>query len=478
MTNQRSFYWHDYETFGADPRRDRPAQFAGLRTDWDLRETGDPLTLYCAPADDVLPHPDACLITGITPQLAAEKGVTEHRFIRAVHDELARPGTCGVGYNSIRFDDEVTRHTLYRNFYDPYAREWQHGNSRWDLIDVARMTAALRPDGVHWPLHADGTPSFRLEDLTRANGIEHGQAHDALADVRATIALARLLRGAQPRLFEFALGLRAKQAVAEQIDVARMQPFIHVSSRYPASQGCLAVVAPLALHPRISNRVVVVDLSVDPQPLLELPPDEIARRVFTSQAELGATVERIPLKEIHYNRSPMVAPLTTLRPADADRLGIDLDRCHKHLERIAANHPAAKLAEIYGSEAYAASADPDIALYDRFVPDSDRNRLPALRRLDGARLIAGGMVFDDPRLNGLLPRYIARNFPDQLSGEWQNRWTEFRRWKLSDAGSGYFGLAAFDARMRELRSDPERAAAHQALFDQLQAWRDQIAATL
>ena len=143
-----SFYWHDYETFGSDPARDRPVQFAGLRTDAELNPVGDPLVIYARPANDFLPHPEACLVTGIGPRLALERGERECEFIGRIHEQLALPGTCGVGYNSLRFDDEVTRHTLYRNFYDPYGREWQHGNSRWDVIDLVRTANALRPDGI------------------------------------------------------------------------------------------------------------------------------------------------------------------------------------------------------------------------------------------------------------------------------------------------------------------------------------------
>ena len=194
-----TFLWHDYESFGASPRLDRPAQFAAIRTDAELREIGQPVDLYCRPALDVLPQPDACRITGITPQMAEERGLDEPDFIAAVLGHLGAPGTCGVGYNSFRFDDELTRHTAWRNFHDPYAREWQNGCSRWDLIDTVRMTYALRPDGIEWPRREDGHPSFRLEHLAAANGLEQEKAHDAVSDVRATIALARLVRDRQPR---------------------------------------------------------------------------------------------------------------------------------------------------------------------------------------------------------------------------------------------------------------------------------------
>src|SRR5580765_5602568 len=242
-----SFYWHDYETFGRVPRRDRPSQFAGVRTDAELNEIGAPLMQYCQPAPDFLPEPEACLLTGITPQHCLAQGVPEHRFADAIEQQLGAPGTVGVGYNSIRFDDEVTRHLFWRNLIDPYAREWQNDCGRWDLLDVVRTTWALRPEGIEWPVHDDGKPSFKLEHLSAANGLAHAAAHDALSDVRATIALARLIKTRQPRLWEFCLKLRSKHEVVKQMGIGK--PFLHISGMYGTERGCIAPVWPLAPHP-------------------------------------------------------------------------------------------------------------------------------------------------------------------------------------------------------------------------------------
>ncbi|MDX1380080.1 MAG: exodeoxyribonuclease I, partial [Xanthomonadales bacterium] len=273
---QPTFLWHDYETFGTDPAVDRPVQFAALRTDADLQEIGEPMVWWCAPAADTLPHPGACLVTGITPGQAAQKGMSEPDFARRIHGAMMQPDTCSVGYNSLRFDDEFTRHLLYRNFYDPYEREWRNGNSRWDLIDLARMCYALRPEGIKWPEREPGVPSFKLEDLTAANGIEHAGAHEALADVRATLAFARLLRSSQPRLFEWSLALRDKRKVLELFDLKDPQPLLHSSSRYPAARGATTLVLPLAEHAEQRNVFIVVDLAADPAPLLNADPTDIA----------------------------------------------------------------------------------------------------------------------------------------------------------------------------------------------------------
>ena len=284
-TTDASFFWHDYETFGANPRRDRPAQFAGVRTDLALNEIDAPVMHYCRPAPDFLPEPEACVLTGILPQHCLERGVAEAGFADAVEAQLARPGTIGVGYNSIRFDDEVTRFLFWRCLIDPYAREWQNECGRWDLLDVVRCAYALRPQGLEWPRHADGKASFRLEDLTRVNGLTHAAAHDALSDVRATLALARKLRASQPRLWEFCLRLRKKNEVLQEMATAQNQgaPFLHVSGMYPAERGCIALAWPLAPHPSNKNEVIVWDLCADPSELFTLGVDTVRQRLFCTR---------------------------------------------------------------------------------------------------------------------------------------------------------------------------------------------------
>lgn len=466
-----SFLWHDYETTGADSRRDRPVQFAAIRTTLDLERVGDPLMLFCAPAADTLVHPEACLITGITPQQAQREGVYEAQFAARVHETMIEPGTCTVGYNSLRFDDEFTRHMLYRNFYDPYEREWKDGNSRWDLIDLARMCYALRPDGIEWPLREDGSPSFRLEDLARANRLTQTRAHDALSDVEALIGLARLIRVRQPRLFEFHFALRRKQKVFELLDVARMTPLVHVSSRYPANRGCLAVIAPLAAHPTQPNGVIVFDLGTDPGPLLELDADEIADRVFTPRADLPEDVERIALKAIHANRSPALAPLSALKGIDHTRIALDLDQCLANLERLRASDGlATKLQRVFGNaQPHAANMDPELALYSGFLPDADKRRLREVRSASPQQLGKHGIQFTDARYNELLFRYRARNWPESLDADDNARWTAFCREKLTKPTPttsltlpDYFALIA---QLREQRTD----SADQTLLDALEA---------
>lgn len=432
-----TFFWHDYETFGADPQRDRPCQFAGLRTDLDFNIIGDPLMLYCKPAADYLPHPEACLITGITPQIAEAQGVIEAEFARCIEYELAQSGTCGVGYNSIRFDDEVTRNLLYRNFYDPYAREWQNGNSRWDLIDIARAARALRPDGIEWPLNEDGLPSFRLELLTEANGIRHEAAHDALSDVHATIAIARLIKQRQPRLYDYLFEHRSKVKAIELLNVGSFTPLVHVSGRFPARKHCLAVVLPLCPHPQRATEIIVYDLSTDPTPLLELDANAIRERLFVAADQLAEGVERIPLKTVHVNKCPVLAPLSVIRPNDAERLQIDLSVCQRHLEKIRlAPELTSKLADVFRRDYPPASDDPDWMIYSGgFFSQRDKQAMAKIRQQPISELATFAERFDDARLPEMLFRYRARNYPDTLSVVEQSRWQAYCREKLTQEGT-------------------------------------------
>ena len=453
-TVEPSFFWHDYETFGRSPARERPAQFAGVRTTPDLEEVGDPVVAYCQPSDDVLPDPESCLLTGITPQVARDRGVAEHRFAHIVHAALAAPGTIGVGYNSIRFDDEFTRFLLWRNLIDPYAREWQHECGRWDLLDVLRLAHALRPGGLEWPKHDDGRPSFKLEHLSAANGIAHADAHDALSDVRATVGLARRLKAAQPRLWDFALRLRRKHAVIDEIEgaQARGEPFIHVSGRYGSERGSIALVWPLAPHPNNRNELIVWDLVQNPSEFFTLNAAQIRERLFVKADALPEGVTRLPIKTIRLNRSPMVVGnLKTLGEEGAKRWGIDLDAVRRHADIAAVRVPT--MAGIW-PEVYEAKEVPrrdvDEDLYGGFLNDHDRRRLEHLRGLDAHDLAARHPLFDDERLPELVFRYRARNFPATLDDRDRVRWQAHCAVRLIDGEHGARTLHEFDAALDAL----------------------------
>jgi exodeoxyribonuclease-1 len=443
-----SFYWHDYETFGVSPRSDRPSQFAGVRTDLELNEIAPALQRWCRPAPDYLPDPQACLLTGITPQTCLARGVAEHRFAADIEHELATPGTIGVGYNSIRFDDEVTRHLFWRNLIDPYAREWQNGCGRWDLMDALRCAHALRPEGIEWPRRDDGQTSFRLEQLTAANALPHDSAHDALSDVRATIALARLLRSRQPRLWDFCLSMHRKEAVWHEIGIGLNKPFLHISGMFPAERGHLALVWPLAPHPSSRNELIVWDLAHDPAELEGLDAAAIRSRMFVRTDDLAEGAGRLPIKTIHVNRSPIViGNLRTLSAARAAHWALDLGQAERHADAARRITPAVadRWADVFArpkAESGAAPVDVDEDLYGSLLSRDDRRALDRLRAMPPHTLAQARSAFDDDRLPELLFRYRARNFPDALAADERSRWRRHCADRLHHGAGGARTLAA------------------------------------
>lgn len=426
-TNEPTLFWLDYETFGANPALDRPCQFAGVRTDMDMNIIGEPLVIYCKPPVDYLPSPEACLITGITPQEAHEKGLPEHEFMALIHAELSKPNTCVIGYNNVRFDDEVTRYSLYRNFIDPYAWSWQNGNSRWDLLDIMRTCYALRPEGLEWPLNEDGKPSFKLEKLSVANGIEHANAHDAMADVYATIELAKQIKQNQPKLFDYFFTLRNKRKLQELIDVVNLTPLMHVSGMFGVDCGNTSWIVPMEWHPENKNAVIAVNLAMDPTPLIELSADELRERLYTKRIDLGPDELPVPLKLIHLNKCPVLAPAKTLRAEDAARLGIDREACLKNLAVLKA-HPEVreKLQAIYSQEReFNNDNNVDAMLYSGFFSYADRATMNIILQTPPEELGKLELNVSDERIKPLLFRYRARNFPMTLDYKEQQQWKHY-----------------------------------------------------
>ncbi len=466
--NEPSFYWFDYETFGLSAAWDKPAQFAGQRTNLNLEPIGEPIILYCKPPSDYLPNPHACRVTGMQPDKIDAQGLVEPEFIAKVVAELGLAGTCSVGYNNIRFDDEFTRHTLFRNFCDPYEYEWKDGNSRWDLLDIVRLARALRPDGINWPVSADGKPTNRLELLSAANGIAHTHAHDALSDVEATIGMAQLLKQKQPRLFDYAFNHRDKKSVASILNYQQRKPCVQVSGMIPAEFGHTSIVVPIARHPVNQNGVIVLDMRTDPNQLFDLSADQIATAVFSTQEALGDK-PRLHLRTIQINKCPVLVPLKTMRPEDAERLNIDLNLQTKRAEQLAqrcTDEFAGVIRQAMTRSFDELSDDVDGSLYSgEFFSQGDKQRFGKIRQSAPSQLAQFSGLFDDKRADQLLLRYRARNYPHTLSDAEQEDWRSYVNEKLHNDKAPWLSASGFDAIMREIDWLPNEEALRNSLAE-------------
>jgi exodeoxyribonuclease-1 len=466
-----SFLWFDLETFGRNPRTSRISQFAAILTDFELNPIDAPISLFCKPADDFLPEPEAAIITGITPQFAFKEGLCEAEFMAAIHEQFNRPGTCGVGFNSIRFDDEFVRFGFYRNFLDAYEREYAGGNSRWDLLDVTRFFYALRPDGLNWPLRDDGKPSFKLENLAKANDCFEGEAHEALSDVRSLVNLARKMKSLQPRLWDYALNLRDKAFVANVLTLQKHQSILHVSGQFSAAKACSALMLPIMPHPLIKNRTIAVELAPEALHLLEYDAQQIGNNIFTKSSELPEGEVRIGIKEIHHNRCPALIGLQNLTDnellrwkIESERLQLDLGQAEIIRQQLQSGMESIrnKLTVVFSAAREFKSDDPDGALYDGFIDRADKLKFSKARSSKGQAPI----VFNDPRLTELYFRYKARNWPESLDTSERKSWHQHKSQHLSPET-----LLSYQEHINDLITENP---AHAAVLESLKVWAIEI----
>ncbi|NVK29438.1 MAG: exodeoxyribonuclease I [Gammaproteobacteria bacterium] len=436
----QSFFWYDLETFGRDPRFDRIAQFAGIRTDLDLNIIDDPVELFCRPSPDYLPDPVACTITGITPQHCLEVGMSEADFAERIARELSQPGTCTVGFNSLRFDDEFIRNLFYKNLLDPYAREWQNQNSRWDLLDVVRAFRALRPGDIVWPTTEDGRPSNKLELLSAANGLAHDHAHDAVSDVIATIEVAKRLKQSSPKLFDYAFKLRDKRVVTEMMEQSYGRLLLHVSGRAPAAREHTTLISPICPHPSGQGAWIVADVCAAPQSWWHDDPEVLRSRLYAKAEALGDS-PRPPIKVLRANRCPFIATPKVLGER-AQTLGIDLAAAESNLNALLALNPTQCLSTVFDDPPHNSSGDVDSRLYGGFIGKRDRAALESVR--EALLFEPVDVTFDDPRLPELIFRYRAKNAPEMLGEQEMQRWMQHCIDKLNGDKPSNLTLCQFD----------------------------------
>ena len=417
--NEQTFFWYDLETFGLNPFYDRIAQFAGQRTDMNLNPIGDPIILYCRLSADYIPDPAACMVTGITPQEVKAKGLPESEFIEKINDIFSVPGTCVCGFNTLKFDDEFIRNALYRNFIDPYQREWKNGNTRWDIIDLVRACHDLRPQGISWPpANANGNPVFKLTEMTAANNIEQIGAHDAMVDVNATIAVAKLIKKVQPKLFSYYLTLRSKITVKNLLDPQDTpKPVLHTCGAFTNPNGCSSLIVPITPHVKNENTIVCFDLSKDIAPLLAAKAED----VFKVPGVLRVAI----------NRVPFIAPVNTLTSSDYQRLGIDYASCMRRYDEITKNRTALilKIRSNEGDE-FENPDDPDFQIYSKFFSDYDKKLFNVVRSTPPEQRLKLNLRFEDPRCAQMLWRHVCRNYPKVLDDNDMAKWKSFASTRL------------------------------------------------
>lgn len=460
---RQTFYFYDLETSGLNPRTDRIMQFAGQRTDLDFRPIGEPTNILVELAEDTLPSPSAIMVTGITPQATKRDGISEREFCRFIMEEVATPGTTIMGYNSVRFDDEFIRAALWRNFYDAYEWQWKECRSRWDLLDVVRLTRALRPEGIEWPVTPDGKPTNRLELLTKLNHIEHEHAHDALADVVALIEVTKLIKQKQSQLFQYLYGMRNKRSAAKIASLKQPAPFVYASGRYSSEFNHTTVAYPL-IEARHGN-ILVFDLRYNLDELLAAEKDGTYEEKFgrkhylekkyiktdKDKKDIKKPVDFFPIvKVLQYNHCPAVAPSGVLDKDNGwEKIGLTKERIEQNLESLLKHPDFAERMRVMLTERpeYPPSVDAESAIYDGFLNEQDDLLCSAVRSNGAEDLADFHPNFADERLPELLLHYKAKNFPTALAADEVEKWEAYRLARLSRQAPKFL------AEMENIRKD-------------------------
>ncbi len=468
MNSQPTFFFYDLETSGFDPKSQRIMQFAGQRTDMDMNPIGDPINVLVALTDEVLPDPAAIVLTGITPQKTRDEGYSEADFSRLLFEQVFTPGTTILGFNSVRFDDEFMRYTLYRNFHDPYEWSWRDDRSRWDMLDVVRMTRALRPDGIEWPFDENGQPMNRLEKLSAVNGLDHEQAHDALSDVVALIGVAKLIKIKQPQLFDYLCKMRDKKEVAKLVNLDDPKPFVYSSGRYPKNRLHTTVALPIGPGSKPGS-VLVYDLSADPSNWTDKSLDDLKKIRFAKWEDRQIDgFMPLPVKELSPNKCPAVAPIGVLDEAAQARIGLTIATVEKHLSALVRNSALMdRFRDVFArGAAFPKAKDVDAALYNGFVGDGDKIKMSAVRAADSGGLKDFRPEFGDERLAALLLRYKARNYPQSLSQDERQAWEDLRASRIAN------DLPRFSSELQRLSKGATDAQAF--LLSELHLWAESI----
>jgi len=461
-----TFFFYDLETSGLSGGDDRIMQFAGRRTNLDLQPIGAPINLLVRLDDDTLPSPGAILTTKITPQKTLEDGIYERELAKTLYEDIFTPDTIILGFNSVRFDDKFIQHLFWRNFYDPYEWQWKDGRSRWDMLDVVRLTRALRPEGINWPVTEEGKPTNRLELITKANGISHESAHDALSDVDALVDVTRLIRKKQPKLFEYMFKLRNKNEVRNLVNLDNPQPFVYASGRFGSEHNFTTICIPILTSK--NNNVLVYDLRYNLDELLDNLKEKAPGFLADESVKLKDFL--FPrIKELAYNRCPAVAPLSVLDAANGwEKIELNKEQIKKNLDSIQ-KHPEIfeRIKNEHLDDKYDKPAvDAETALYDGFMPDNDRVRFNAIRSMDENALADFHPNFADERLPELLLHYKAKNYPNSLSEDEASKWQTYRASRLNRQAP------VFLAELQKYQKDPTVTSdsAKSFLLEELMLW--------
>lgn len=396
-----SFVFWDTETTGINSAFDQILQLAAIRTDDDLNEI-DRFEVRSRLLPYVLPSPGALRVTGLTiDDLLDEAHPSHYEMVCRIQSAFGSwcPSVF-IGYNSLRFDEEFLRQAFYQCLHAPYVTN-TGGSKRADALALVQTAALLHPNSIAVPLNEKGKPTFKLDRLAPANSFEHANAHDALADVEATIFMCKLVKDRCPAVWERAVRFASKDTVSSFVDDA--DAFVLIE---PTRQAAKVVTA-LGTHPAQGNLTYCWNLEIDPRPYHGLDDAELVR-------ELGKSGS--PLRKLKKNAAP---PLCSLDDAPSHIVAEDQRELFEKRGRwvVADRAFVARViaAAVKLEKEYPPSPHVERQIYNGFWSAADSRRITAFHQADWTERGAIADQIEDARLSWLARRLIWVERPDLCS---------------------------------------------------------------
>lgn len=419
---EQTFLFYDLETGDINVETTRVSQFSSIRTDKDFNIIEEK-NFYCEPLLDYIPSPTACAITQVTPfdivemkKTNPEKVLTEYELYSMLNKDFNVEGTCTLGFNTLRYDDEIVRRGFYRNLFPVYDREFKNDCSRFDMFPLIKMFAKLYPESFKVPV-INNRKSFKLEALAKENGfvVNDGAYHDALTDVRATIFLAKKVKETNKNFWDLSMFSKNKNNLFEYITVNKNQPFLLENNYLGAARDFTTYVKVLSTHPIDKNKFIAIDLENENavNNLLKAKTSDDLKNVYN--------FKQSGLIEIECNKFPSIISVN-----DFEKINVknpNLSKYQEVIEKLNDN----KITDIlydkynrpYNNKKVEPNTNPDFHIYSGFPSKTDLFRFSefhndlSIGNLD--KYLEEHVDFDDPRYGELAKNVIKRNFLNKLT---------------------------------------------------------------
>ncbi|PZF75864.1 exodeoxyribonuclease I [Aestuariivirga litoralis] len=414
-----SFVFYDTETTGSNTFYDQILQFAAIRTDDALKEI-DRFEIRCRIQPHVLPAPGALLVTGVTLCQLSDPGLPSHfEMAAAIHAKLTEwSPAVFAGYNSLEFDEGLLRQAFYQSLLPVYLTN-TGGSSRLDILQLALATNEFAPGLLKIPERDDGVPTFRLDRLAPANGFLHPNAHDAMADVEATVFLAKTVKEGAPWIWDHLLRMGQKAEALREAKASSVR--LYTEFRFNKPNHWL--VSAIDADPSNKGNVIAFNLAHDPAELLSVGDDSLRKWVLSKPK---------PLRTIKANSSPILLNIDMAQGrADIMKIGEgEIMRRAKALqESYELRHRLLK-AYVETREVYEDSPHIEEQIYGGFPGSGDTALMREFHRSSWPARIEIASRFEDDRLRRIARRIVFNHRPDLFSEDMRQAFSKAiaQRW--------------------------------------------------